>query len=123
MKFVVSVIVVLFALMPALPGSAAQTAPEKGDAPAPMMRNRAARDVTPEQFAEMKARILNRLDERKSRLEQERACVDASKNVEELRKCRPEPPMGPMGRGGRFPNGPRPDNGQQQPDALKGKKP
>lgn len=69
---------------------------------APMFHERDAKELTPEQFSEMKARMLKMLDERKARLEQEKACVDAAKNADELRKCRPEPPMGPMGQGGRF---------------------
>ncbi|MDA8101154.1 MAG: hypothetical protein M0042_16165 [Nitrospiraceae bacterium] len=62
-----------------------------------------------ETFSERKARILKLFDERKTRLEQEKACVDAAQNDEDLMKCRPQRPMrggegGPDGRRG----GPRP---------------
>ena len=66
----------------------------------PMMQEQNAKELTPEQFSEMKARILKRLEERRTRMEQEKKCIDASTNAEELRKCRPEPPMGPLGPGG-----------------------
>ena len=80
-----------------------------------MMHDKGAKEISPEQFAEMKARVLTMLNERKTRLEQEKTCVEASKTADELRKCRPEPPMGPMGgqggQGGPFRSGPR----SQQP--------
>ena len=57
------------------------------------------KEFTAEQFPEMKARVMKMLDERKTRLEQERACVEKATTHEELKKCRPEPPMGGMHRG------------------------
>ena len=85
-----------------------------GGGGAPMMRDKSAKELTPEQFSEMKARVLKMLEERKTRLDQEKTCVEASKTADELRKCRPEPPMGPMGQGGQFRGGMR---CQQQPAA------
>lgn len=89
------VIVVLFlaALSQAV---LAQQGPGDGTGPA-MMREGAGRETTPEQFSETKARVLKMIEERRTRMDQEKACVEASKNDAELRKCRPERPMGPGG--------------------------
>lgn len=57
-----------------------------------------------ENFEETKARVLRMIEERRKRLDQEKACVEAAKNREELTKCRPEPRMG---RGGMNQEGPR----------------
>jgi len=44
--------------------------------------------------------MLKMLDERTARLDQERACGEKATNHDELKKCRPEPPMGgPIHRG------------------------
>lgn len=72
----------------------------------PMMQEQNAKELTPEQFSEMKAMILKRLEERRARMEQEKKCVEASTSAEELRKCRPEPPMG-MSPGGQSRGGQR----------------
>lgn len=72
--------------------------------PGPMMQSGEKREVSPEQFSEIKARALKMIEERRTRLEQEKSCVEASTNIEELRKCRPERPMGP---GGGFRGGPQ----------------
>lgn len=74
-------------LTAATPAAFAQEYP--GGGPGPM---------APEQFSEMKARVLKMIEERKTRLDQEKACVEAATNADELRKCRPERPM--MGPGG-----------------------
>jgi len=55
--------------------------------------------VTPEQFPAVKAKVLKMLDERKTKIEQERACVEKAQSHEEMKKCRPEPPMGGQHRG------------------------
>jgi hypothetical protein len=69
----------------------------------------AQKEYTPEQFPEAKARVLKLIDERKSRLDQEKACVEKATNHDELRKCRPVPPMsGPMQRGPGTPRPPMP---------------
>ena len=103
--------VICSALVLALFAGIAPAQQQPGGGRAPMMHDKSGKDVTPEQFAEMKARILTMLEERKTRMEQEKTCVEAAKTADELRKCRPEPPMGPMGgQGGQFRGGPR---GQQ----------
>lgn len=72
------------------------------------------RELTPEQFSDMKARMLKLIEERRTRLEQEKTCVEASTNNEELRKCRPERPVG-MGPGGGFRGGMREGTDRQRP--------
>jgi hypothetical protein len=67
----------------------AQSDPASGPGPGMQM--------TPEQFNQKKAHILTMIEERSARLTQEKACVEAAKNMAELRKCRPERPMGPGG--------------------------
>jgi len=62
--------------------------------PGPGMREGSAKQMTPEEFPDAKARVLKMLDERKARIAQERACVEKATSHEALKKCRPEPPMG-----------------------------
>ena len=101
-------IIVLAILFLAAGGAAvlAQQAPAGGAGP-----GGAGKEFAPEKFQEFKARVLKMLDERKARLEQEKACVEKAANHDELRKCRPEPPTGRGGHGGQFMGG----TGQQQP--------
>jgi hypothetical protein len=53
----------------------------------------------PVDFKEQKERVLQMLEERKSRLAQEKTCVEAAQDTEALQKCRPERPGGGMGPG------------------------
>ncbi len=62
------------------------------------------REITPENFSEMKSLILTMIENRRTRLDTEKVCVEAAKDAEELKKCRPEQPMG-MG-SGMYKNGP-----------------
>jgi hypothetical protein len=57
------------------------------------------REITPERFKELKTDILKRIDERTKRIEEEKTCVTAATNMEELRKCRPERPARSGGQG------------------------
>ena len=75
----------------------AQQGPAGG--PGPAGSEGMKKEFAPEKFPDLKARVLKMLDERKTRLEQERACVEKATTHEELKKCRPEP-MGGMHRGG-----------------------
>ena len=84
----------------------AQQVPAGG--PGPAMREGMGKELAPEQFSETKARVLKMIDERRTRLDREKACVEAATNGAELKKCRPERPMGP---GGGMQGGP----GQQRP--------
>jgi hypothetical protein len=88
----------------------AQQYPGNGQGPGPMMQGDQERTLSPEQFAERKTRVLQLLEERRQRIEQEKACVEASKDIEAMRKCRPEPQRS-MGRGGYMPGG----QGQRPP--------
>ena len=85
-------------------------AQQQGSGPGPAVQKGMGAGITPENFAEVKARILTRLEERRTMLDKEKTCVDASQNAEELKKCRPERPMG-MGPGGMQHRG----QGQNQP--------
>jgi hypothetical protein len=71
----------------------AQQAPGSGPGPAVQGGKPA------ETFTERKAHILTMLEDRKTRIEKEKACVEAAKDNDDLKKCRPERPMG-MGQGG-----------------------
>jgi hypothetical protein len=78
------------------------------------MQEDRGKQSTPETFSERKARVQKLLEERKTRLEQEKTCVDAAKNDDDLVKCRPQrPPMmqGGQGMQGGGMRGP----GQQRP--------
>lgn len=87
---------------------AQQSRPFPGAGPGPMMQGGAGKDFSPEQFTETKTRVLQMLEERKTRLEQEKTCLQAANSIDELQKCRPRPPMG---RPGGMQGGP----GQQRP--------
>lgn len=91
----------------------AQQGPMGG--PGPGMRGGGQQAVTPEQFPDFKARALKNIDERITRMGEHRACIEKAQTHEEMRKCRPEPPMGggPMHRGPREQRPPLP-GGQQQ---------
>lgn len=105
-KAIAGMVVVALFLAALSQGVLAQQGP--GGGPGPAMREMTGKEITPEQFPEVKARVLKMIDERRTRLDQEKACVEASKNDAELRKCRPERPMGPGGgmQGGGMRGGP-----------------
>ncbi|MHB8846220.1 MAG: hypothetical protein ACYC7L_15920 [Nitrospirota bacterium] len=81
----------------------------------PGMRGGGQQVVTPEQFPDLKARALKNIDERIKRMGEHRACIEKAQTHEEMRNCRPEPPMGggPMHRGPREQRPPQ-TGGQQQ---------
>ena len=66
---------------------------------------------TPQEFSEIKSRILTMIEERQKRIGQEKSCVEAATNIDELKKCRPVGPMN--GRGGQFQGGPGQQRSQQ----------
>ncbi len=73
--------------------------------------------LAPEKFPELKARILQRIEERLKRTQEEKACVEAAQSNEDLQKCRPERPNLPRqggGPGGQMP-GPKGQMPPQQP--------
>jgi len=82
-------------------------AQQPGSGPGPNDQKMMGREITPENFNEIRSRMLTMIEKRKTMLDTEKTCVEAAKNAEELKKCRPERPMG---MGGMRQNGP----GQQQ---------
>ena len=58
-----------------------------------------AKNITSENFSEAKAGILQKIEERLKRLNEEKVCVQAAGNADELKKCRPQRPEGPGHRG------------------------
>lgn len=98
MRSVALLVVVVLVLVAGSFAAHAQQGPAGGSGPA--KPEGATKEFAPEQFPEVKARVLKMLDERETRLEQERACVEKATNHEELKKCRPEPPMGGQMHGG-----------------------
>ena len=106
-KSVAGLVVVVLFLAALSQAVIAQQGPGGGPGPE-MMREGMGRELTPEQFSEIKARVLKLIDERRTRLDQEKACVEKAASDTELRKCRPERPMRPGG-------GMQRDPGQQRP--------
>jgi hypothetical protein len=82
--------------------------------PGPAMQGGQGKDANPETFSERKARSQKLLEEGKARLEQEKTCVDAATNDEELVKCRP-PRRAMREGGGMQQRGPMGGQGQQPP--------
>jgi len=87
--------------------------------PCPDDQKMMGREITTENFNEMKAHMLTMIEKRKTWLDTEKACVEAAKSADELKKCRPERPMGGMGvgmhqRGPGRQQGGRPGMGGQQ---------
>ncbi len=80
---------------------------QPGNGPGPGDQKMMRREITPENFTEVKARMLTMIEKRRTWLDTEKTCVEAAMNAGELKKCRPERPMG---RGGMHQNGP----GRQQ---------
>ena len=77
-------------------------------------------------FEQKKAQFLKNLDDRSTKLQEERACVQAAKNDNDLKACRNKfgPPfsaLGPGGAGG--PGGPGGPGGMGRPDTSGGPPP
>jgi hypothetical protein len=104
MKTLFSLAVAVLFLTVFSPTTFAQQQPGSG----PDDRRMMGREITPENFSEMRSHMLTMIEKRRTMLDTEKTCVEASKNADELKKCRPERPMG-MG-GGMRQNGP----GRQQ---------
>lgn len=112
-KAVASMVVVVLFLAALSQAVLAQQGPAGGPG-GPAMHEMMGKEITPEQFPEVKAKVLKMIDERRTRLDKEKACVEAATNGAELKKCRPERPMG--GLGGGMQGGP----GQQRPSRPAG---
>lgn len=57
------------------------------------------KNITPENFNEAKAGILQKIEERLKRLNEEKACVQAASDADGLKQCRPQRPEGPGHKG------------------------
>jgi hypothetical protein len=115
MRNVALLVVVVLVLIAGSFTAHAQQGPAGG--PGPALREGATNEFSPEQFPEVKARVLKMLDERRERLGQERACVEKATNHEDLKKCQRKPPIGgpsPRGSGQQRPMDPGMMGGQQQ---------
>ena len=77
--------------------------------PGPGMGKGMQQEVTPEQFPEFKAQALKNIDERMKRMGEHKACIEKAQTHEEMKKCRPEQPMG----GGQMHGGPGPQRPPQ----------
>ena len=97
-RIIVIMLAVMFVISFSLVSSAQMPA---GSAPAV----KGEQQVPAKKFDDFKAGLLKRLDERIKRLTEEKACVEAAKDREELKKCRPERPEGPGGPGQHPPMG------------------
>lgn len=60
-------------------------APPEG---APPSRGLQGKEITPENFNEVKSSIIKRIDDRLMKLTEEKTCVKAANNADELKKCR-----------------------------------
>jgi hypothetical protein len=78
---------VLLSLMLVVPAFAVESASPKGSGPS---------------FEEKKAQILKHIDERSAKLQQEKTCIGAAKDDNDLKACREKfgPPRGVFGPGG-----------------------
>jgi hypothetical protein len=72
------------------------------------------KEITPENFGEMRTHMLTMIEKRRTMLDTQKTCVEAAKNAEELKACRPERPMGMGGGNGLRQRGPRSGMGGQQ---------
>lgn len=66
---------------------------------APPFYAMAEKEITPENFNEVKPKILQSIEQRMKRLNEEKACVDGANSADELKKCRPVRPGGPRHKG------------------------
>lgn len=66
----------------------------------PALKGEGDKEISPERFSEIKAGLLKKIEFRAKRLNEEKACVEAAKDMTELKKCKPERPDGPGGFGG-----------------------
>jgi hypothetical protein len=92
MKTLFSLAVAVLFLTVFSPNTFAQQQPQSG--PGPNDQKFMGREITPENFIEMKTRMLTMIERRRTMLDTEKACAEAATNADELKKCRPERPMG-----------------------------
>lgn len=73
-------------------------------------------EINSEDYSAIKARALSMIEERRKRLEEEKACVEAAKTASEVRGCRPQPPRR---QGGDFQGEPGQRPQQSRPDDFR----
>ena len=66
----------------------------------PVFKGEGDKEISSENFSEIKAGLLKRIEFRAKRLNEEKVCVEAAKDMSELKKCKPERPDGPGGQRG-----------------------
>jgi len=81
--------------------------------PGPAFRQGSDRQMTPEEFTAHKSRILDMIEIRRTKLDEEKVCVEAATTPAQLRKCKLHHPMGPGGREQRG-SAPQSSTGAQQ---------
>lgn len=93
-------VILRFAIVVLLLAGTSQVALAQQGPGGPAAPGTTGKTVTPEQFQEIKARILKMIEQRRAKLDEAKTCIEAATNNDELRKCRPERPerMGPGGR-------------------------
>lgn len=84
-----------------------------GDGSGPAVGQKTEKQMTPEQFSALKARILKMIEVRQAKLNEAKACVDAAANQAELKKCRRMHTLEPGHRGPRG-QAQQPPAGQKQ---------
>lgn len=104
MKTLFSLAVAVLFLTAFSPNTVAQ---QPGNGPGPDDQKMMGREITPENFSEMRTHMLAMIEKRRAMLDTHKTCVEAAKNAEELKQCRPERSMR---MGGMRQNGP----GRQQ---------
>ncbi|HEY6009404.1 MAG TPA: hypothetical protein VIU40_13850 [Geobacteraceae bacterium] len=113
MRYVLALVVTLSLAFLATGSQAVMAQQGPGGGTGPALQGEQGRQ-NPASFNDRKARILKMFEQRKARMDEEKACVEKATNDDELVKCRP---MGP-GRGGQGMGGPGPRGpmgGQGQP--------
>jgi hypothetical protein len=111
MKFLSSLAVAVLILAAFSLVAVAQQDTSGGSGPA--VGQQMEKKMTPEQFSALKSRILKMIEIRQTKLNEEKACIDAATTPAELRKCRPMHHMGP-GHTGQKGQAQQPPAGQQQ---------
>ena len=109
MRVVASMVIVVLVMAAGASLALAQQGQMGGPGPGPGMGKGMQQEVTPEKFPEFKAQALKNIDERMKRMGEHRACIEKAQTHEEMKKCRPEPPMG----GGQMHGGPGPQRPPQ----------
>jgi hypothetical protein len=85
---------VIAALILSVFSLAAVAQQDTGGGPGPAVRQGNEKQMTPEEFIAFKSRILNMIEVRRTKLDEEKVCVEAATTPTQIRKCRLHHPMG-----------------------------